>query len=157
MIEKDIETVVKAKVANVLSGLERVKIQGSWDVVASGEVKGREEPQFDAFAGVAVSPRSYETFSTPVANFAIAVSLAVRADRDPTGENFQAAVAALLELLHAWQRSVVAVRADFAVEGFAPHGARIDGGNAPDFDGGDNARWLFSDTFTVRGIISTTT
>lgn len=154
MTEALIESAAKAKIAAALDGcgLERVKVQGAWDVLAEGEVKGREEPQFDVFAAVAVSPRSYEAFSTPVANFAASVSISVRADRDPTGAKFRDAADAVLELLQTWQREIATVREDFTVEGFTPHGARMDGGEIS--GGPDAGAWTLAATFTVRGVIS---
>lgn len=154
MIEADIESAVKAKIAAALPEALAVKVHGAWQTVAEGEVKGRESPEFGAFVGIAVSPRQYESFTIPIADIAVAVSLAVRADRDPTGAAFLAFSDALTLLFETWNRSDDAVAADMSVDGFRADGIRIDGGEVG--RDAESAAWTFTQSFTLRGVISPT-
>ena len=84
------------------------------------------------------------------------MSIALKVDfgRDPTGEIFHGLCATILDLLQAWQRSISAVKAAFAVTDFAPCGLRVDGG---DISRDTEANvWIFTQSFTLRGVISQT-
>ena len=149
MTEALLESAVMARLAEVLP--QGVEIVGAWQTFAAGLVKGQDTGEADARAEVVASPRSFDNFTTPSANFPIAVTLKVRAERDPQGELFAACADALLALLQSWQTSIAAVKSALAVDGFAPCGVKLDGGEVS-FDE-DAVAYVVSETFTVRGVV----
>ena len=150
MIEKLLESAIMAQLAAVLP--QGTEIVGAWQTSAPGVVKGSESGTAAAFVAVAVSPRSFETFTTPKANFAVAISLKVRAERDPQGALFTSCADAMLALLQQWQTSLPAVRTAMSVDGFTPHGMRIDGGQIT--TDAEAEALVVAESFTVRGIVS---
>lgn len=149
MLERVIESVVMSALSEALP--DGVSIQGAWQPSGPGAVKGHESPDAVAYVGVAVSPRAFETFTTPKATFSVAVSLKVRDERDPDGSTFNACAESILAKLQAWQTSIQDVRADFQISGFAPSGLRIDGGSVLRDDVA--GAMVMSESFTIRGIL----
>ncbi len=151
MIEKDLERAVMARIADAAP--ETVQVSGMWQPSAAGVVKGVERAEAMAYASVAVAPRSHETFATPKADFAVAVSLAVRQEMCPDGAALADFTERILAVLEGWQMSLPALQADLTVPGFAPAGLRLDGGNVAFSDA--TRAWTVTQSFTVRGVVMT--
>ena len=151
MIEKDIErAVIKAVAALRMDGLD---IGGFWQPAPDGAVKSQETPEASAFLRVAAGTRSFETFSTPRADIPVALSLSVRIETAPTGEALAAYTEPLMALLQGWQMSIETVKNDFAVQGFAPCGFRLDGGEVGTV-GEPRRVWTVTQKFTLRGVVT---
>lgn len=150
MLEQLIESAVIGAIAAVIP--DHVSINGAWQAAPSGVVKGHETADAVAYVGVAVGPRAFETFTTPKAMFAVAVSLKVRDERDPQGSTFAACAESILALMQSWQTSLQDVKTAFSVEGFVPHGVRVEGGNVVRDDAARAT--VMTESFTIRGIIS---
>lgn len=150
MIERDIEAAVTAKISAL--GIEGLDVGGYWQPAGDGRAKGLERPEHSAVVRVAVAPRSFDSFSTPVANFPVSVALAVRRDLSPGGEALAEFAAPLALMMQTWQSDVDAVKNDFSVKGFSPCGLRLDGGDAGADDSLDV--WHVVQRFTVRGTIT---
>lgn len=151
MIEKELESAILARIVDAAP--EAVQVSGMWQPSASGVVKGEERSGAMAYAVVAVAPRSHETFATPKADFAVAVSLVVRQELCPDGAALADFTERILSVLEGWQMSLPAMQADLAVPGFAPAGLRLDGGNVEYSDAAH--AWTVTQSFTVRGVVMT--
>jgi len=150
MIERDIErAVVNAVSALRMDGMD---IDGFWQAVPDGSVKGKERPDARAILRVVAAPRSFESFSSPRADIAVAMALTVRADTAPTGDALAEYTEPLMCLLQGWQESIDSVRNDFTVDGFTPCGLRLDGGDVSS-SGDPRHCWVVTQKFTVRGIV----
>ena len=154
MIELLLENAAVSALADAL-GDPRISVSGFWSPAPDGTAKGEEDPSSLGALSVVVKPRAFESFTTPKANISVAIALAVREDMDPRRENLAALAARLVARLQAWQTSIDAVRADFTVAGFTPSGFRLDGGDASFDDLAASA--VFSQSFTLRGIVTSTT
>lgn len=150
MIEILLESALCAQFSAL--GLEGVGVNGFWQPASAGEVKGREGANFKALVDVAVSPRGFETFTTPKAVFSAAVVIVVRRDLCPTGAELSAFVEPVLELLQTWQTDLAAVKSVFTVAGFVPSGFKLDPG-VVNSDQGKTA-WTITHTIAIRGVIT---
>lgn len=151
MIEKDIErAVISAISALRMDGLD---VNGFWQLAEDGFVKGGEKPGAKAFLRVVAGTRSFESFTSPRADIPVALSLSVRLETAPTGDALAGYTEPLMDLLQGWQMSIESVKNDFAVQGFAPCGFRLEGGPV-DFVGEPRFVWTVSQKFTLRGVIT---
>lgn len=147
MIEQELEKAIIDAVAAL--GLDGVALTGAWQ--GAGEVKGVENASARAVCAVSVRPRTYETFTTPRADFAASLALAVRREMCPDGSALSGIADPILEMLDGWQRSIETLRGAVKVERLGICGLRLDGGEVA-FDEGRGA-WTVSQTFTIRGVV----
>lgn len=153
MIEKLIEAAAVAAIAAL--GIPGSKVEGFWQELQPGDVKGHSDGSTVADIDVLARPRTFQSFSVPKADIALRVSLSVPIERDERGDAFQSAAAEISDLLQTWQLSIVAVKEAFAVDGFAPCGAHLSGG---DVSIDSTARkWVIDWTVAIRGVVSQTT
>lgn len=150
MLEKDIETkIIEAVEALELPGLW---INGGWQVATAGSLKGSEDPRAKAALVVKVGPRTFETFGICMLALDVTITLAVRADLCPRGEELVTYADAVAGLLQDWNlvesgEELTALQ----VEGtFDPGGVQITGGSGPDFTEGT---WTVQWSLTIRGTI----
>ena len=151
MIEKLIEkAAIDAFDALELEGLT---VDGFWQPAEGGTVKAMES--FDGLAKMTVraQPRSFQSFTSPVAEIPVSVALAILTERAPDGAALAAFAEPVANLLQSWQTRIADVKSVFTVEGFTPSAFRMDGGDAQ-MDKGSRA-WTILYTFTLRGVIST--
>ena len=154
MIEEILEQNIVSKFQNALTSLfsSGVSIDGFWIASSTGSVKGVENVSSPAFLSVVAKPRAFESFSTPKADFAFSLALAVREELDPDRSIFIRLASQISGILQSWQSSIADVKRDFAAAGFSPAGFRLDGGDA--FHDENRHALVFSQSFTVRGIIT---
>ena len=150
MIEKLLESAIVAKL-RALSSNARIGVDGFWQPSAEGTAKGAETPAEEGVLRVVVKPRAFETFTTPKANFSVALALVLREETDPARDRLAELVCPIFNLMQEWQESVDTVRSDLTVDGFAPSGLRLDGGDVRR----DDARHsiVITQSFTIRGTI----
>ncbi|MBR4523690.1 MAG: hypothetical protein IKO64_05600 [Kiritimatiellae bacterium] len=149
-----IEQLLEAALVSAIESLQlaKLKVEGFWAVPATGEVKLAEGPAYQAYVRVKAAVREFETFSAPRCSVALKVGLAVRQEWGVEGlADYAGVIAAKLQ---EYQLSLPAVKRDFAVAGFAPHGARVDGGE-PVYDEG-SCMYSVGFQLTVRGYVSET-
>ncbi len=149
MVERELEKAIIDAVAAL--GIEGVALTGAWQGAASGAVKGVESASARAVCAVSVRPRTYETFTTPRADFAASIALAVRREMCPDGAALSGIAGPILEMLDGWQKSIGTLRAALPVDRLGICGLRLDGGEVA-FDEGRGA-WTVSQTFTIRGVV----
>lgn len=149
MIEASLEECVITAI-NAL-GLSDVDIAGFWEAAPNGGVK-LAEGSSAATIYVVARPLVFEAFARPVADEEITVVLAVPVERDETAAHFHTLAAALFSRVLQWQLSIADVKATFAVDGFAPCGARLSSGDAS-YDQQRRA-WTCSWTVIVRGVVT---
>lgn len=133
--------------------LEGLTIDGFWQPAEGGTVKAMESFDGPAKMTVRAQPRSFQSFTSPVAEIPVSVALAILTERAPDGAALAAFAEPVANLLQSWQTRVADVKSVFTVEGFTPSGFRMDGGDAQ-MDKGSRA-WTILYTFTLRGVIST--
>lgn len=151
MIEKLIE---KAAInAFDALGIEGLSIDGFWQPADGGIVKSIESFSGTAKLTLHASPRSFQSFTSPVAEIPVSVALAILTERAPDGAALAAFAEPVANLLQSWQTRIADMKSVFTVEGFTPTGFRMDGGDAQ-MDKGARA-WTILYTFTLRGVIST--
>jgi hypothetical protein len=130
--------------------LPNLDADGFWQPSQDGTVKGQERPDASAVLRVVSGLRAFETFSTPVATVDMAITLFVRLETAPTAAALATYAAPLMNLLQAWQSSLAAVKEDFTVDGFAPAGFRLEGGDVA--YAADRQGWTVSYRFQLKGI-----
>ena len=152
IVEREIEERLKAKFAAALGDdAAALRIVGSWDVAAAGEVKGKGDSS-PAVLAVAVGIRSYDSFCSPQADLACSAVLLVRRDACPTGAALADLIEPLLDLFHNWNAEYDAVSDDLTTKCFHPGGFRLDSGSSPEYDEAA-AVWTVPFDFTLRGVI----
>lgn len=149
-IEAAVERAAADALANAVGG--RAEVRAFWRTAGAGEPRGLDAPETDAVVAVSAAPRSYRSFASPVAEVRVGVAVRVRRDAEPTGSLFAFLAGAATAALERWQRSVRAVKEDFAVDGFSPSGVRMDGGEAG--ESAETGEWTFTQSFTVCGVLS---
>lgn len=149
IVEQQIESAIVEKIRAL--NLPGVRVTGAWAAAADGEVKGEGDAS-DAVIAVAVNPRSYDSFMSAQADFACAISIAVRRDSCPTGAEVAETTEPLFQILDTWNRDVDAVYIDLETEGFTPGGLQLTGGDGPQYDDA-GAAWVVTQSFTLRGIV----
>lgn len=150
MIEAALEEAALDAIATL--GLTNVDADGFWQPAQAGAVKGQERPDAAAVLRVVAGMRAFETFSTPVATVDMALTLFVRIETAPTAAALATYSGPLMEQLQTWQTSLADVKTDFSVDGFAPSGFRLDGGDVT-YDGARQG-WAITQKFTLKGIIT---
>ena len=153
MIEKLIEKAVMDAITAL--DLTDLAIGGFWQASESGILKDLERDDVSAVVRVTAKPRRYDSFTTPKCEISVTIVLAVLVDRAPDGAALSATAEPILNLLETWQRDITQVKTAFTVNGFAPSGLRLDGGDAS-LDRARNA-WLVPMGLTVRGVVTPST
>lgn len=149
MIEKLIE---KAAIdAFDALGIEGLSVDGFWQPAEGGIVKAIESFNGPAKLTVHAQPRAFQTFTSSVAEIPVSVALAIMVECAPDGAALAEFTEPVADLLQTWQTRIADVKSAFTVEGFAPSGFRLDGGDAQ-IDQGTRT-WAILYTFTLRGVI----
>ncbi len=152
MIEKSIEAnIIAAIEALNLTGLD---VRGSWQVANDGEVKDTEDNS-PAALYVRVSPRSFESYSSPEVTFPVTLSFAIRTDINPTGTALETYCDPVEGILHQWNLDIAAGReiCELDVTGFNTHFIQFTGGDGPTFEN-DAKIWSVVFNLTVGGVVS---
>ena len=134
MIEKQIEAKIAAALRSL--ALDGLQVVGAWESCAAGSVRNRETAESTAKAAVAVGVRSYPNYTIPTVEIPGTIAIAVRIERDPTGDRFDAYASGVTALLDNWHRDICAADGAGAldVEGFNAAGFSMTGGGAPTID-----------------------
>lgn len=146
MIEAEIESALATKFAAL--GLTDCGITSAWTMSAA-----EEDATKTAYLAVSVSPRQYDQFMTPVANFAVSLAFTAKVERCPSGSDFAILAGKIMAKLESWQADVTTVQTDLATTHFEPAGFQLNGGGAPSLDRA-RALWIVNFDFTVRGVCS---
>lgn len=147
-----VEKLIEANIVSAISalGMEGVPVIGMWDVAAQGAVKGEEGTEHAAVV-VRVPPMSYDTPGLCNVTISASITLTVRIDMCPTGEELAEYSARLAGLLEGWQLAETgADLVDFAVDGFEPGGFQATGGDGPTVEG---QAWTVVQNFMLRGTV----
>ena len=153
MIEKLLE-------ANIVSAIEALNlpglaVRGAWQAAEQGGLKD-EEGSTPAALAVHVSPRTFENFGLSICTMDVSFALVVRTDLCPNGTELETYADPILALLQNWNLNLNCENdCGLSVNGFAPGGIQITGGEGPSFDR-DSATWAISFQLSIRGCITET-
>lgn len=150
MIEKDIEKKIIDKFQTLLnaSNVEGIQLVGSLQIE---QLKLLQECENTGYVIVKVSPRSYQTPTTPDCTIDVEVSLTVRADVDYTGKDYLELADILMNQYETWQKCMDDTHEDFTVDAFDVTGFVLNEGKTSI----DQTATIFqyNHNFTLYGIV----
>lgn len=148
MVEQEIEAAIVRRIEAL--GLEDVAVVGLWSPVAAGVVKG-EEGRERAAVAVRVAPKEFTNFGICEVSMDVRITLTVRLDLCPTGEELVAIWQGLASIMEDWNMVQSGDElTDFAVGGFLPGGVQVVGGDGPSLEG---RAWTVTQNLVLRGTV----
>ena len=103
LVEAIVVEAIKGAIAAASPSVPCV-VSGFWQPSLAGSIKRGESPDTVAFVNVATSLGNQPTFSDPNVTLTVAVTLAVRCERDAQSNALPAIAAAIDALFRDWQR-----------------------------------------------------
>lgn len=131
-------------------GLSGVSVEGSWLPESNNIIKGASNPNASARIDVSVGARSYNGYTSRVAEIKVRIEGRFAASIDKDAQKAACAYGTLTDgILERWQADIQAVKSDLTLEDFEPIGFRLDGGDW-EIDADDR---VFTQSFTLKGIL----
>ena len=148
--QRVVEVVELAFASNGLS----VEVHGNWLGEHDGTPKGVDSTGAASKVFVTVSPRAYDSYSSCMAEIAVRLEAAIRADDDITGDLAAVIYGRIVDVLQLWHADFQAMKANLALPGFAPRGLVLGrGGTWRQVE--DPLGWEIALDFTVAGTVAT--
>ena len=130
--------------------LPGIAVEGTWLPESNNIVKGAANPNSSARVNVNVGTRAYGGYTSRVAEIKVRIEGRFAASIDKDAQKAADAYGTLTDgILERWQADMQAVKSDLTLEGFAPVGFRLDGGDW-ETDADDR---IFTQSFTLKGIL----
>ena len=110
------------------------------------------EKDSDIVVVVKISPRAYQTPTTPICQIEGTVSLVVKADVDFNGHTYLDVCDSLMTQFEIWQKCLEDAHEDFAVENrFQVAGFQLGSGQTSTDP--DKVIWQYTHNFTLFGVV----
>lgn len=145
MIEYEIE---KNIVEEMQKNLDKYKVQ----VIGTWSIPKIEESDKEGVLVIKVSPRNYETPTTPYMTLDCMLSLTIRADIDVEATNYLNASSAIIDVLEKYQKCECSTHLQYASSCFNPTGFKIGQGNT--MIDQSNKVFTYTHQFTIYGIVN---